>query len=272
MLRRVALACFAVAIAFVVACGHQVTPEPNSLANNNLSGKIVLTFRTNGPLNFSLYTYAVIVDTCGEGTPYPNVYGNTFNGYSYAFLIGGTSGQTFPVLDQFILTPSQTNSLDPQVVPADPNLESFTPLYENQNNEFQLIFSRAQLDNPDNVAQPCPNITPAPSNGTSPTASASASANPSVSSTPSSVPSPSVSSMPTTAAQINWYFNFFVLDNSARTVLDSLGIGGANDNSYPAPAIDTQATNQYPIFKATGGAVPNDPSAQLEGGEIDNYQ
>ncbi len=272
MLRRVALACFAVAIAFVVACGHQVTPEPNSLANNNLSGKIVLTFRTNGPLNFSTYTYAVIVDTCGEGTPYPNVYGNSFNGYSFAFLIGGTSGQAFPVLDQFILTPSQTNSLNPQVVPANPNLESFTPQYENQLNEFQLIFSRAQLDNPLNVAQPCPNITPAPTTGTSPTASASASA--SASNAPSASPSPNVSatSMPTTAAQINWQFNFFTLDNAAHTVLDSLGIGGGNDNTYPAPLIDTQVTNQYPIFKATGGSVPTDPSAQIEGGEIDNYQ
>jgi len=270
MLRRVALACFAVAIAFVVACGHQVTPEPNSLANNNLSGKIVLTFRTNGPLNFSTYTYAVIVDTCGEGTPYPNVYGNTFNGYSYAFLIGGTSGQAFPVLDQFILTPSQTNSLNPQVVPANPNLESFTPQYQNVANEFQLIFSRAQLDNPLEQSQPCPNIAPASSPGPSPSASASASGT--ASSAPSASPSPVATSMPTTAAQINWYFNFFTLDNAAHTVLDSLGIGGANDNSYPAPAIDTQVTNEYPIFKATGGVVPPDTSAQIEGGEIDNYQ
>ena len=269
MLRRVALAFFAVAIAFVVACGHQVTPEPNSLANNNLSGKIVLTFRTNGPLNFNSYTYAVIVDTCGEGTPYPNVYGTSFNGYSFAFLIGGQAGQAFPVLDQFILTPSQQNSLNPITVPANPNLESFTPNYENLTNEFQIVFSREQLDNPLGVSQPCPNITPIPTTGVSPTASASAGA----SSAPSASPSPvaGATSMPTTSAQINWYFNFYSIDNTGKIVLDSLGQGGATDNSYDAPGIDTQATGQYPIFKATGGTTPSDPSAQIEGGEIDNY-
>jgi hypothetical protein len=271
MLRRIALASFAVAVAFVVACGHQVTPNPTG-ANNNLSGKIVLTFRTNGNMNFSQYTYAVIVDTCGVGTPYPNVYGTSFNGYSFAFLIGGNSGQAFPVLDQFILTPSQQNSLNPQVVPANPNLESFEPNYENQGNQFQLIFARAQLDNPLGVSQPCPNITPAPSNGSSPSSTPSAAASTGASSAPSASPSPSVSAMPTTAAQVNWYFNFFVLDTAAKTVLDSLGQGGATDNSYDAPAINTQTNSFNAIFKATGGTGgPSDPSAQLAGGEIDNY-
>jgi hypothetical protein len=231
----------------------------------------VLTFRTNGAMNFSMYTYAVIVDTCGEGTPYPNVYGTSFNGYSYAFLIGGTSGQAFPVLDQFILTPNQQNSLNPQVVPANPSLESFTPNYENQTNEFQLIFARAQLDNPLDVTQPCPNITPAPSNGTSPNASPSAVASTGASSAPSASPSPAVTSMPTTAAQVNWYFNFYTLDTAAHSVIDSLGEGGSTDNTYDAPAINTQTNNFNAIFKATGGTEPSDPSAQIAGGEIDNY-
>jgi hypothetical protein len=78
--------------------------------------------------------------------------------------------------------------------------------------------------------------------------------------------------MPTTAAQVNWYFNFFVLDTAAKTVLDSLGQGGATDNSYDAPAINTQTNSFNAIFKATGGTGgPSDPSAQLAGGEIDNY-
>jgi len=274
MLRRIALASFAAAVAFVVACGHQVTPNPTG-ANSNLSGKIVLTFRTVGNMNFSQYTYAIIVDTCGQGTPYPNVYGTSFNGYSYAFLVGGSSGVTFPVLDQYILTTAQQNSLDPQVVPANPNLESFEPSYENQPNEFQLIFARAQLDNPLDRSQPCPNITPAPANGSSPSASPSASssatASASASGAPTASPSPGPSSMPTTAAQVYWYFNFFTLDTAGRTVLDSLGIGGATDNTYDAPAIDTQTNNFNAIFKATGGTVPMDSSAQIAGGEIDNY-
>ncbi len=77
--------------------------------------------------------------------------------------------------------------------------------------------------------------------------------------------------MPTTAAQVNWYFNFFVLDTAAKTVIDSLGEGGATDDTYDAPAIDTQTSSFNAIFKATGGTEPADPSAQIAGGEIDNY-
>jgi hypothetical protein len=77
--------------------------------------------------------------------------------------------------------------------------------------------------------------------------------------------------MPTTAAQVYWYVNFFTLDSTARTVQDSLGIGGATDNTYDAPAIDTQTSVQQPLFKATGGTIPGNTSAQISGGEIDNY-
>jgi hypothetical protein len=77
--------------------------------------------------------------------------------------------------------------------------------------------------------------------------------------------------MPTTAAQEYWYFNFFTLNTAASQVVDSLGPGGPTDDSYDAPAIDTNSTNQYPVFKAAGNTPPTDTSAQIEGGEIDNY-
>jgi len=77
--------------------------------------------------------------------------------------------------------------------------------------------------------------------------------------------------MPTTAAQVDWYFNFFTLDTNARTVIDSLGQSLTSED-YSAPAIDTQTNNFNPIFKATGGTdIPSDPDAQISGGEIDNY-
>jgi len=270
MLRRIALAFFALAVAFVVACGHQVTPNP--LGDSNLAGKVVVTFRTNGPMDFTNYTYAIVVDTCGEGTPHPNVYGGSFNGYSYAFLIGGSSGQVLPVLEQFILDSDQQNALNPQTVAADPSLESFTPNYEGQSNAFQLIFARAQLDNPKGVAQPCPNITPAPRTGSSPTATPSASASAAASNAPTAAPSPVASSMPTTAAQIDWYFNFFTLDTAAHTVVDSLGEYGSSDTIYTSPTVDTQSTQPYPVFKTPGGTGGPTTSSQIEGGEIDNYQ
>jgi hypothetical protein len=246
MLRRIALASFASAVAFVVACGHEVTPIP--MGEGNLAGKVVVTFRTNGPMDFTNDTYAIVIDTCGEGTPHPNVYGGSFNGYSYAFLIGGTSGQSLPLLEQFILDSDQQNALNPQIIGANPNFETFTPNYEGQLNQFQLIFARAQLDNPDRIAQPCPNIASSSGPGASP------------------------SSMPTTAAQVDWYVNFFTLDTAAHTVLDSLGEYGVSDTIYPSPVVDTQITRTYPVFKTPGGTGGPTTATQIEGGEIDNYR
>ncbi len=270
MLRRIALASFALAVAFVVACGHEVTPIP--IGEGNLAGKVVVTFRTIGPMDFTNDTYAIVIDTCGEGTPHPNVYGGSYDGYSYAFLIGGTSGQSLPLLEQFILNSDQQNALDPQTIAVDPNLESFEPDYQGQDNQFQLIFSRAQLDNPDHIAQPCPNITPAPKTGASPTLAPSSSASSTATSAPSAAASPIASSMPTTAAQVDWYVNFFTLDTAAHTVLDSLGEYGVSDTIYPSPTIDTQITRTYPVFKTPGGTGGPTSSSQIEGGEIDNYR
>jgi hypothetical protein len=270
MLRRIALASFALAVAFVVACGHDVTPIP--IGEGNLAGKVVVTFRTTGPMDLINDTYAIVIDTCGEGTPHPNVYGGSFDGYSYAFLIGGTSGQSLPVLEQFILGSDQQNALNPQIIGADPNFETFTPNYEGLTNQFQLIFARAQLDNPDRIAQPCPNITPTPKTGAAPSSASSASAASSATSAPSAAASPIASSMPTTAAQVDWYVNFFTLDTAARTVLDSLGEYGVSDTIYPSPTIDTQVTRAYPVVKTPGGTGGPTTATQIEGGEIDNYQ
>lgn len=267
MLRRIALVCFAVAVAFVVACGHQVTPEPNG--NLNLAGKMQIRFRTNGPLDFTTYTYAIVIDTCGNGPPLPNTYETTFTSYSYAFLLGGQAGTAFPVLEQFLLNPSSANSLNPQVVPANPSLSSLTLNSNGQNTEFTLTFSREQLDNPLQVAQPCPNISPAPISTA--TASPSAVASTGASAGPSASPSPAPTSLATTSAQQYWYFNFFVLDATGRTVIDSLGIGGPTDNTFNGVGVETGSTNSNAIFKAAGGPVANQQAAQLSGGEIDNY-
>ena len=280
MLRRIALASFALGIAFVVACGHQVTPEPNG---NDLSGKVVVRFRTNGPINLTSYIYAIVINTCGSGppfTPYPNVSGTTNRNYSFAFLLGGQYGLAAPVLEQYVLANDSASQLNPQTVGLSQSLYNLILDSNGSPNEFTLTFTRAELDNPVGASQPCPNITPAPSS--TPTVAASAGATPTATPTPavpasgkSPTPSPSPTiapnGQPTTLAQTNWYFNFYSIDNGSKMVLDSLGMGGANDSTYPDLPIDTNTTHQYAIFKATGGVVPTDPSAQMNGGEIDNY-
>jgi hypothetical protein len=55
-------------------------------------------------------------------------------------------------------------------------------------------------------------------------------------------------------------------------VLDSLGIGGPTDATYNSAIINTNVTQDVPLFKATGGVTPSNPAAQLNGGDIQNYQ
>lgn len=279
MLRRIALASFALAIAFVVACGHQVTPEPTT---DNLSGKIQIRFRSVGAMNLSLYTYAIILNTCGEGPPFapePNVYGTSFNNYSFGFFIGGNYGTQEPELFQYILNPGTTNQLNPQPVVLSTSITNFILNSNGNNNEFELTFPRSQLDNPLGVPQPCPNIvsaTASPTPTAGPSMTATPTANPTASgstASPSAAPSasPSPYSAPTTQAQATWYLNFFTIDNTGKTVLDTLGPNGAQDDSFAGVSINTQTTNSQTPSKPNGGPEPSDPAAQIQGGEVDNY-
>ncbi len=273
MLRRAALVSFALAVALVAACGRQITPDP-TFKNTNLAGRMVVRFRTNGPMDFNKYTYAVVIDTCGAGTPYPNVYATTFDNYSFAFLVGGIYGTAGPALLQYIITPGTSNSLNPQQVPLGSSTTQFVANSNQQNSEFQLTFVRQQLNNPLQVAQPCPNITPAPAGAGSASPTAGPTTAPTASGAPVATPTPGPTipnTQPTTFAQRFWYFNFFTIDNASKMVVDSLGIGGAQDTSFNGIGIAVDASNNYPIFKQTGSIRPGDAAAQLAGGEIDNF-
>jgi hypothetical protein len=68
-----------------------------------------------------------------------------------------------------------------------------------------------------------------------------------------------------------WYINFFTIDTTGR-VQDSLGLGCAQDTSFVFKintAISTQ--NALPVHNF-GFCSPSNPSAQVQGGEIDSYQ
>ncbi|GAC1310514.1 MAG: hypothetical protein NVS2B3_10460 [Vulcanimicrobiaceae bacterium] len=263
MLRRVALATFASAVVFVVACGRQVTPDPTlNTGSPNLAGRMVVRFRTNGPLDFNKYTYAIVIDTCGGKTPYPNAFATTFNDYSFSFLVGGTAGTAIPALLQYIVTPGASNALNPQNVPLGASTTQLVLNSNQQNTEFQLTFVRAQLDNPLRVAQPCPNIAP----------SAVASASATAAATSAATANPTPNAQPTTFDQRRWLFNFFAIDNTTKVVVDSLGIGGAQDTSFDGIGILVDATSQNPIFRPAGSLLPADPHAQIVGGQIDNFK
>ena len=256
MLRRAALVTFASAVIFAAACGHQVTPSPSANGQgNNLAGSMLIRFRTVGQMNFTKYDYAIVINTCGGNTPYPNVYATTFLNYIFSFDIGVTrfgAATAFPVLVQYILRPGTSNQLNPQNVPISPSETTLTLNSNGQNNEFTLTFPRALLADPLG-----PSAFPCSSSPLQPT-------------TPPTTPS-SPNAQPTTQAQSRWAFNFLTINTATQQVQDSLGLGGPTDTSYNSAVIDTTTTNAQPVNKqADIAGPPADTAAQLAGGEIDN--
>lgn len=217
---------------------------------------MLIRFRTNGPMDFTKYDYAIVIDTCGLGTPYPQTFATTFLNYTFSFnvgLINGLTTTTAPVLVQYFPTPSTSNPLHAENVTINPTEYTFTPNSNGQNTEFTLTFSRGLLDDPlGTSARPCSSTPLSPGSAASPAASPNA--------------------LPTTQAQSKWAFNFFVIDKSQH-VLDSLGFDGPTDNAYNQAVIDTTTTNANLIPKLTDiTGAPSDISASIAGGEIDNTQ
>jgi hypothetical protein len=272
MLRRFASLGFTFAFALaalLVACGHQVTPSPST---SNLSGHMVIRFRTVQTMDFTNYNYVIVFNTCGVGgEPYPNAYATTFLNYSTAFVFGASTGSAaaYPLLYQYVIT---SGTVPTQIlVPLGASTTQLVLNDNGQGNEFQLTFTRNQLDNPLQVSNPCPAGTPAPGTSSSPVGAVSPSPSPSVS--PSASPSPGPSSSPagTPPSGVTefWYVNFFTIDRSGK-VQDSLGVGGATDNSYVLQ-VDTATTGSYVLTRPAGAILPSNQSAAIAGGEIDNY-
>jgi hypothetical protein len=267
-LRKVALGAFALATALVVACGHQVTPEPN-LANSNLAGDVLARFDTVGTLNFTSYSYAIVINSCGSGlVPYPNVYGTSYQAYSYVFFVGGsTSGSSQVTLYEYYYTNNTPTRLQ---IPINPSLIQFNPDSNELNTEFTLIFSRSLLNNYFHLAPPCSNATqppatPTPIGTVAPTIAPTSGASP----VPTTTPVPS----PTTSAQSTWIFNYITFSGTPPVGVpqDSLGVGGPTDNTFQGIDIDVNTLDFDPIFRNTPNQIPNNQSAQIAGGEIDNY-
>jgi hypothetical protein len=248
MFRRAAVATFAAAIVLVVACGRQITPNPTT---SNLAGDIDLRFRVNGTLAYSTYDYQIVIDTCGQGVPLPNPATNSYKNYTFSFNVGTSPfgvATVYPILEQYKLTTGTTGFI-PIPVPLSPSLVSLNTNSNGQGSEFELIFPRAQLEDPlGTMNLPCTEATSA---------------------TPAATTSPVPE--PTTANEENWIFNFIVLTPTG-VPLDSLGQGGASDTSFGGIVVNTQSLQPYLVVKtADSSGAPSDPNASIAGGEIDNY-
>ena len=262
MIRRVSFVTGSVAALMASACGRQVTPNRAGVGPGGLqSGFMSVKFRVQSAFNFSSDSYAIVFNTSGSGvTPLPQTFSNNFAGYSMAIVVGGVGGSV-QAQAYYYYRPNTTSQI-PVLYPigATPQQLIFQPNTNGQGTEFTVIFDRV-------LALFSATTTPTPS------PSASASASPSAS--PSTSPSPSPTSSGVAVANL-WNFNFFVLGGQQAnyqpqgTILDSLGQGGPNDNTYTSPQLDVSTAFDTGAFYAqTGGGHPSIPDA-LAGGDIAN--
>lgn len=226
------------------ACGRQITPNPTF--NSNLLGRMVITFGTNGPMDFTNFNYVVIFNTSGQGgEPYPNAYATSFLNYSYAFAIGASFGTSYPALFQYVVTPGGNNQINAIQVRYNPSLVAMILNYNGEGNEFQFTFVRTMLYDPLDV-QPTPGPSPTP--------------------TPAP-PTPNPSLPPDFST--TWYMNFFTVDKN-NNVQDSMGVGGATDTTFNF-SVDTTKNFQDPIYRQAGANLPANTAAQISFAEVDNY-
>ena len=232
-LRRVSSTFFMAVLLFTLAaCGRQITPSPTT---SNLASDMVIRFRTNGSMDFTNYTYAIVFDACAPGSePYPNANNTTFTSYSYAFAIGGLyAGSTVtPALFQYILVSGSQTQLNPvRVTSLNPASTTLVLNDNGTNTEFTLTFPLVTLQDPLGVTPSCP-----------------------------------VPETPTT----QWYINYFTIDSSDR-IQDSLGQFANTDTSYSL-LINTTVAQQTQVLRPAGiVGLPTNPAAQIQGGEIDVY-
>jgi hypothetical protein len=221
-----------------------------------------IQFRTLAAFDFANYNYVIVFNTNPQASnptnmPYANAFlTGTYNNFSYAFAVGASYGglAALPVLLQYYLVPGQT-SLSARQIAVSPSLTSFQSNSNGQGNQFTLIFKRLQLNQQSPYTpspSPSPSVTPTPSPTPKPTPSGA-------------TPSPTPTASPLYGS--TWYINFFTLTRTG-TPVDALG-NGPNDNTYTF-SIDILTSSQNAIFRPSGYPQVT-PSAQITGGEIDNY-
>ncbi len=240
-----------------------MTPDHTGVGPGGLeSGFMSVKFRVQSAFNFSSDSYAIVFNTSGTSTtPLPVTLSNNYAGYSIAIVVGG-SGGSIQCLAYYYYRPSTTSQI-PVLYPigATPQQLIFQSNTNGQGTEFTVIFDRL-------LALFSATTTPTPS----PTASGSASPSP----TPSGSPSPSPTSSGV-AVSNDWQFNFFVVQGQVQqfesqgslTIIDSLGAGGPNDQTYNSQTLDVATSFDTGAFYTQTGNHPSISDA-LAGGDIAN--
>ena len=227
-------------------------------------------FRVMQPFNFQTYSYVIVFNTSGDGnTPRANGTQTNYAGYSFAIIVGGTTGTGTATanLYQYYRPPNVTV---PQLVPLQPtsNLFIFYPNTNGQGTEFTVTFARSLFYGINNTPGPTSTASATPSPSPSPSVSPSGS--------PSASPSSSPTALPSGAPAQIWHFNYFVASGTVGgqnlLPVDSLGAipTGANDTTYVSPELDTSTQFDIQIIPNTGSHPSDMGPDNIAGGEIAN--
>lgn len=232
----------------VVACGRIVTKPNGTVGTGGVpSGNMLIRFRTQGPLNFTTFRYAVVFNTSGNGRqPYaPQI--QDYTNYSFILAFGGTSitGTSYAL---FQLIPGASSGPTPLQFPISQQfVTSYNPNSSGQGNEFTFNFNRLLLE-----TIPNPNSSATPVGTATPTAS------------PTATPAGGATAVPTIAPGTStlWNLNFFSTDTS-NNAIDAISNLGVTDVSFQMQIDTTQSFDQV-VTKPIPPPFPvQNPSSQV---------
>jgi hypothetical protein len=261
MIRRSSFVTGSVAALIASSCGRQVTPTRQGIGPGGLeSGFMSVKFNVQTAFNFSSDSYAIVFNTSGSGvTPLPNTSVNNWAGFSMAIVVGGVGGTISPYPFSFFRPNNTTQSPVLYPIGATPQQLTLQLGSNGQSNQFTIIFDRVLA-----LFNASTSPSPSPTTSASPTPTASPSGSPSPSPTPTGV---AVSNL--------WNFNFFVIQGQpvnyapVGTIIDSLGAGGANDQTYVSQQLDVSTAFDTGAFYVQSGQHPSISDA-ISSGDIAN--
>ena len=222
-------------------CGRQVTGL-NAPQTLTASGWTMIRFETNGIFNPGSLTYYIVINTAGTGMPYWLAQNSNFQNWSYAFVVGGTTGATSkPALWQSYLNPQASSGIQFFNLQYAEAAYTFQPnvAVSNVPGGFTFSFNRCIL----NVPPVSSGATPAP--------------------TPSTGVCPPFSFPGLTNV---WNINILTADQNG-TPIDSLGTNGPSDTSVTF-TVDISQNADVTHVKPAGSASVTNPQASIYGIEV----
>lgn len=241
--RRLGTAVILAAMVMLSGCGRQVTglnvPGGNALTP---AGWTMVRFETNGIFNPGSLTYYIVINTAGNGMPYWLAQNSNFRNWTYAFVVGGTTGATGkPALWQSYFNPNVSSGIQFFQLPYADAAYTFQSNVSVANvpGGFTFSFNRCILNVPPVSSGATP--APTPTGGRCPPFSFSGLGN-------------------------VWNVNILTADANG-TPIDSLGTNGPSDTSVNFTVDISQSTDIAHVKPAGSASVAN-PQASIYGLEV----